>query len=213
MQVRGESLRHSERAAVRELVGAVAQVGTEDGEGDAVAVGDDGVVGQRAFFEDRPVDRLDKLCTGAAQHQHRVDRGQVEFVVAGLDLRLDARVGHRRHGLDLNAGRCREWLEIRSVLRRRVAASPGVDVKRARLRDRPLGDEQRAQGRRGPGRAQKFPSPAVETPPCHGQPPFASDRAPILAPGEDVRICRRPGEPQHGAGLQRIGSGTDQPRA
>src|SRR5262249_32557394 len=81
-----------------------------------------------------------------AEPLHRVDRRHVELVAAGLHLRLHLAVGHRRDGADLDAGRRGERLEVGGVLGRRVAAAPGGDVERARLRAGALGDEEGGGG-------------------------------------------------------------------
>src|SRR5262249_14756919 len=97
-----------------------------------------------------------------AQPLHRVDRRHVELVAAGLHLRLHLAVGDRRDGANLDAGRRGERLEVGGLLRRHVAAAPGIDVERARLRDGALGDEE-GPDERGGAALEEDAAMAVET--------------------------------------------------
>ena len=103
----------------------------------------------------------------ARSHSMELTDVMSNSIAAGLHLRLDARVGDRRDGADLDAGRSGERLEIGRLLRGGVAAAPRVDVERARLRDGALREQERAE-RRGcraaAGMAQEAAAPTVETP-------------------------------------------------
>ena len=156
------------RSALRELVLAVSEVRTERAVSEAVGV--HGVREQLVLLHDRPVDRLHQTLALGAEKIGLGDRRDVPFVVTALHLSLQLGVGDRSDRAHADARLVGERLEEGGFLRGRPAPAPRVDVDRARLCNRSVGDDHRAGQRRRRSGSEAFEERATS----HGYPPYQS---------------------------------------